>query len=138
MFFRSRLSTVLVVSAVGAAIAVPTAAAKSRIAIPRIGVDVALASDLRRGPAVFYRDADTLAIAGHRTTYTKPFAHLPRLRRGDAIRVGRTTYLVRRTAVVRPTEVWVLNYAGLVLSVCHPAGSARYRFVVFAAAAHGA
>jgi hypothetical protein len=39
---------------------------------------------------------------------------------------------VRRTAVVRPWETWVLNYRGLVLSACTPAGSASYRFVVFA------
>jgi sortase A len=82
---------------------------------------------------VYWRDADTVAIAGHRTTYRKPFANLPQVRRGDTIVVGGRRYVVRRTVVVKPTEIWVLRQRGLVLSTCHPAGSAATRFVVLAA-----
>lgn len=117
----------------GLALAGPATASAVRITIPRIGLDARLASTLRAGPVAYYRDHDTLAIAGHRTTYTRPFANLPRLRRGDAIRVGASRYVVRKLLVVRPREVWVLRYRGLVLSTCTPAGSASWRFVVLAA-----
>ena len=117
----------------GLALASPASASGGRISIPRLGLDVPLAARLDHGPQVYYQDGDTVAIAGHRTTHSHPFLHLPRLRRGDVIRVRGVAYTVRRTAVVRPWEVWVLDYSGLVLSACHPAGSASYRFVVFAA-----
>jgi sortase A len=94
---------------------------------------VALTRDLAHGPQVYYRDSDTIAIAGHRTTHTHPFLHLPRLRRGDAILLGGSKYVVRRMAIVRPRQTWVLRYRGLVLSTCHPAGSSAYRYIVFAA-----
>ena len=42
-------------------------------------------------------------------------------------------YVVHRKAIVRPWQIWVLRYRGLVLSACHPAGSSAYRYVVFAA-----
>jgi len=131
--FRSRSRQLLVVLAAGLAIASPAAASGSRLEIPKLGLDLPLAAQLEDGPRLYYRDSDTLAIAGHRTTHSHPFLHLPRLRRGDLIRVGGKEYVVRRTAIVRPTEVWVLRYEGLVLSACHPAGSAAFRFVVFAA-----
>ncbi len=101
--------------------------------IPRLQLDVQVASRLAEGPQVYYRDGDTVAIAGHRTTRTHPFLRLPDLRPGDEIRLGGTRYVVKRSRVVRPTELWVLRYSGLVLSACHPAGSAEYRYVVFAA-----
>jgi len=123
---------------VGLALAGPTAAAETRLVIPRLSLDVPLAPHLSAGPTVYFRDDDTLAIAGHRTTYSRPFRNLPSLRRGDVTRVGATRYVVRRTAIVRPREVWVLRFRGLVLSTCHPAGSAAYRFVVMAAPAGAA
>ena len=133
MRFRSRSKTVAVVVGVGLALASPSSASAARIVIPKLGLDAPLAANVDDGPKLYYRDGDTTAIAAHRTTHTHPFLHLPRLRRGDTIRVGAVRYEVRRTAVVRPHEVWILNYRGLVLSACHPAGSAAYRFVVFAA-----
>jgi|RhiMetStandDraft_4_1073278.scaffolds.fasta_scaffold58928_1 hypothetical protein len=135
VFCRSLRST-LVALLVGLAIAGPATASRPvRLDIPRLGLDVALTRDLAYGPKVYYRDRDTVAIAGHRTTHTHPFLYLPRLRRGDAIFLGAKKYLVRRSAVVRPWQIWVLRYRGLVLSACHPAGSSAYRYVVFAAPA---
>jgi sortase A len=101
--------------------------------IPRLGLDVAVGKRLDDGPKLYYRDVDTIGIAGHRTTYTRPFHNLPNLRRGDLIQLDRRVFRVRKTAVVRPWEVWVLRHRGLVLSACHPAGSAAFRFVVVAA-----
>jgi sortase (surface protein transpeptidase) len=133
--FRSRARTVVLVTVLGLALAGPGTASASRLVIPRLGLDVPTARQLDGGPQVYYRDADTIAIAGHRTTYTRPFHDLPRMRRGDVIRLGARVFRVRRTVVIRPWQVWVLRYRGLVLSACHPAGSAAYRFVVLAAPA---
>jgi sortase (surface protein transpeptidase) len=117
----------------GLALAGPGTASGARLVIPKLGLDVAVAKRLNEGPIVYYRDGDTIGVAGHRTTYTKPFNQLPRLRRGDLVWLGGSAYRVRRTAVIRPWQVWVLRHRGLVLSTCHPAGSAAYRFVVVAA-----
>ena len=135
MSFRSQSRQLLVVLAAGLAIASPAAASNSRLEIPKLGLDVPLAAQLEDGPKLYYQDTDTLAIAGHRTTHSHPFLQLPRLRPGDLIRVAGKTYKVRRTTIVKPHEIWVLRYQGLVLSACHPAGSATYRYIVFAAPA---
>jgi sortase (surface protein transpeptidase) len=133
VFFRSLRST-LVALVVGLAIAGPaTASPPMRLHIPRLGLDVPLARNLANGPRLYYRDRDTIAIAGHRTTHTRPFLHLPRLRRGDTIFLAARKYTVRRAVIVRPWQIWVLRYRGLVLSACHPAGSSGHRYVVFAA-----
>ncbi len=131
---RSLLSS-LVVAVVGLALAAPTNASPqgSRLVIPALGLHTRLAPSLAQGPYAYYQDADTLAIAGHRTTHSRPFSRLPLLRRGDRILVDDVVFVVRRTAVVRPWETWILRYRGVVLSACHPAGSAAYRYVVFAA-----
>jgi len=139
--FRSLLSA-LVVAVVGLALAGPTTAAApsggatprgSLLVIPKLGIETRLAPTLNGGPYAYYQDRDTLAIAGPRTTYSRPFSHLPLLRSGDRIRVDGVLFVVRRSAVVRPWETWILRFRGLVLSACHPAGSAAYRYVVFAA-----
>jgi sortase (surface protein transpeptidase) len=146
VFFRSlrKLSVVVVMGLAFAsplaATSVEEAAASStassdwapRLVIPRLGLDVQVRSSLDFGPWLYYRDADTVAIAGHRTTHTHPFLRLPELRPGDPIRLGKLRYVVKRHAIVRPTDVWVLRFQGLVLSACHPAGSSTYRYVVFA------
>src|SRR5204863_4801287 len=117
------LRSTLIALLVGLAIAGPaTASRPARLDIPRLGVDVALARDLAYGPKVYYRDRDTVAIAGHRTTHTHPFLYLPRLRRGDAIFLGASTYIVRRSAVVRPWEIRFMRFGGIVVSVCLDAG----------------
>lgn len=141
MCFPSLLRTLLVAVVVGLALAGPTSAsteaskAQDRITIPRLGLDLRLAGSLDEGPYAYYQDSDTLAVAGHRTTHSRPFSRLPTLRRGDEIRVGGVRFVVRRSSVVRPWETWVLRFRGLVLSACTPAGSAAYRYVVFAAPA---
>jgi sortase (surface protein transpeptidase) len=131
--FRSLRNAVLLVVVLGLALAGPGTASGARLVIPKLGLNVAVARQLNDGPAVYFRDADTIGVAGHRTTYTRPFNQLPKLRRGDLIRYGGQAYRVRRKAIIRPWEVWVLRYKGIVLSACHPAGSAAYRFVVIAA-----
>jgi sortase (surface protein transpeptidase) len=130
--FRSLLKTSVPVVVLGLALAGPGTASASRLVIPKLGLDVPVAKRLEQGPQVYYRDGDTIGIAGHRTTYTRPFRSLPLLRRGDVIKLGSERFRVRRTVIVRPWQVWILRWRGLVLSACHPAGSAAHRFVVLA------
>lgn len=83
-------------------------------------------------------------ISGHRTTYGAPFNELDELVAGDLIEVetgtGVHTYVVRESAVVAPTELWVTDDrsgAWLTLTTCHPEFSSRERLVVFAELAAG-
>jgi len=118
--------------------------------IPKLGLKTAFvegtaSSSLRRAPG-HYRSTmlpglpGTVGIAGHRTTFGAPFRHLDRLRAGDRIELrmpyGTFTYRVRRTRIVQPSDVWPLTRrAGpgrLVLTACHPVGSAAQRILVTA------
>jgi sortase A len=81
----------------------------------------------------------TVAIAGHRTTYLAPFRNLNQLRPGDRIvltmRYAQFNYTVQSNKVVDPTAWWVthsVGYERLVLSACHPLYSASQRIVTFA------
>ena len=127
------LTAVPIVAGGGRALAAPATASAQRIVIPRMSLDMPLAADVDDGPSLYYEDGDTIAVAAHRTTHGHAFLELPTLRFGDVVRVGRRTFVVRHARIVRPWEVWVLRYRGLVLSACHPAGSSKYRYVVFAA-----
>lgn len=133
---------------------VPSGAAIGRIAIPKIGesLDVVQGTgttSLEEGPGHYTSTAlpglgQTVAIAGHRTTYLAPFRWINTLGPGDRIVVtmpyGRFTYLVQaRPLVVLPTAWWItrnVGYERLVLSACHPLYSASHRIVVFAKLAH--
>ena len=87
------------------------------------------------------------AVAGHRTTYGKPFNQIDKLVEGDVVLVEtRDTYFVYRVTshqIVPPTRVSVLlpvpdeperkaTVATLTLTSCHPEFSARERYVVHA------
>ena len=87
------------------------------------------------------------AVAGHRTTYGKPFNQIDKLVEGDVVMVEtRDTYFVYRVTshqIVPPTQVSVLlpvpdepgrkaTVATLTLTSCHPEFSARERYVVHA------
>jgi sortase A len=78
-------------------------------------------------------------IAGHRTTYTAPFANIQLLRAGDRITLSLPyatfVYRVQRHVVVRATEVSRLITHGhevLALQSCHPRFSASHRYIVYA------
>jgi sortase A len=119
------------------------------IAIPRIGASYTVVEgtderSLEEGPGHYPQTAlpgmgQTVAIAGHRTTYLAPFRFLNDLRRGDPIVVtmpyGRFTYAVQATRIVAPTDIGVIDdvgYERLVLSACNPLYSAAQRIIVFA------
>lgn len=120
----------------------------TRIVIPRLEVDsyVVEGVDLGvlRAGAGHYPDTalpcenGNVAIAGHRTTYSKPFAHLEDLRAGDRIvlmtPLGRCVYRVAgRPWITAPDDVSVLGQGPgplLTLTTCNPPGSADERLIV--------
>ena len=114
------------------------------ISIPRIHQKVRGGTDLDDGPAWWPMTGrpgggDTIAIAGHRTTHTRPFYWLERLRPGDAVYVrwaGRThAYRVSGRRVLSAKDLHIADARGhelLLLSACTPRGSARQRIVVYA------
>lgn len=121
----------------------------TRIQIPKLGVDTIVvegttASALRAG-AGHYPDTPlpcedgNVGIAGHRTTYGKPFANLDRLVPGDTIilqtPIGSCTYEVsKQPFIVAPTNLSVVadnpTTRELTLTTCHPKHSARQRLIV--------
>ena len=128
---------------------VSTGDAVGRILIPKIdaGYDVVQgtdASSLEKGPGHYPTTAlpglgQTVAIAGHRTTYLAPFRHIDELKPGDRVVLtmpyARFTYVVQYHRIVSPTALWItrnVGYDRLVLSACNPLYSAAQRIIVFA------
>jgi sortase A len=123
--------------------------AVGRIVIPVIGASYLVVqgtgeASLEKGPGHYPSTAlpglgQTVAIAGHRTTYLAPFRHIDALRPGDRIVVrmpyARFVYTVQYRRIVSPTAWWItrnVGYDRLVLSACNPLYSAAQRIVVFA------
>jgi LPXTG-site transpeptidase (sortase) family protein len=114
------------------------------INIPRLHLKSEIGTDLDRGPAwwpVTGRPGggDTIAIAGHRTTHTRPFYWLERVRAGDRIYVrwqGHThAYRMSGRRILSARNMHIANARGhelLLLTACTPRGSARQRIVVYA------
>ena len=121
----------------------------TRIEIPRIGVNVVVVQGidenaLRAGAGHYPQTplpctAGNVAIAGHRTTYGKPFANVDRLVPGDKIilktPVGSCVYRVSQAPfVVLPTDWGIIadtpGQFDLTLTSCHPKGSASHRIVI--------
>lgn len=85
-------------------------------------------------------------VAGHRATNGEPFAYLDRLRPGDAVVVETQTswltYVVDRTEIVLPQDVWVLDPVPgkpraepkrelITLTTCNPRWASTERMIVF-------
>ena len=114
------------------------------ISIPKLRLRARIGTDVDQGPAwwpVTGRpgDGDTVAIAGHRTTHTRPFYWLDRLEPGDSIYVrfaGRVhRYRVSGRRILSAKDLHIADARGhevLLLSACTPRGSARQRIVVYA------
>ena len=120
-----------------------------RLEVPRLGVDMVVvegtgSDDLKRGPG---RDARTFMpgegklvyIAGHRTTYSAPFAHIDRLERGDRVRLempyATVAYVVTRHRIVDDQDLSVLRSGAseeIALQACHPRFFASQRYIVWA------
>jgi sortase A len=129
-------------------IAVPLGTALARLSIPAAGVrnDVVVEGDdelrLQEGPGHYPStplpgESGNVAIAGHRTTWLRPFYDLQAVKPGDqvALQVGSLVYEYRATSVfvVAPNDVSVvrpLRGWWLTLTTCNPRYSAAQRLVV--------
>ena len=127
---------------------VQTGDSLTRIKIPALGVDAVVVegitpSALRAGAGHYPQtplpcEQGNVAIAGHRTTYGRPFGNVDQLKPGDTIElttpIGGCVYQVSRAPwVVPPSEMGVIDPTGersLTLTTCHPKGSAAQRLIV--------
>jgi sortase A len=127
---------------------VETGDSLTRLKIPDIGVDVVVVEGttqaaLRAGAGHYPETAlpcgtGNVAIAGHRTTFGKPFSRLDEVPIGAEITletpVGTCRYRVGAAAnVITPDQVEVVaptDTPRLTLTTCHPKGSARQRLVL--------
>lgn len=117
------------------------------LSIPKIGLSQPLfegvsLTAINRGPSHWPGTAmpgqlGNVVIAGHRTTYTRPFWDLQALVPGDELIFdmadgSRHVYVLDRLEIVQPTDVHIVDqtYAHTAtLFACHPRGSARQRIV---------
>ena len=120
----------------------------TRFEIPKFGVDTIVvqgtsASALRAGAGhypttVLPGQKGNMGIAGHRTTYGRPFNRIDQLVVGDKIflttPVARYTYVVSKPPWITTPYDWSIVGKSkdplLTLTTCHPIGSARERLVV--------
>jgi sortase A len=127
--------------------------------IPRLGADYArpilegTATDVLQDGVGHYAGTaapgavGNFAIAGHRTTYGRPFHDIDTLRPGDVVvvetKASYSVYAVKRHVIVAPTDVQVIapvpekpgadpTGRWLTMTACHPKYSAAQRYVVFA------
>jgi sortase A len=120
-----------------------------RLRVPRLGLNMVLVDgtdhdSLTKGPGLDRRtympgEGQLSYIAGHRTTYLAPFAHIERMQAGDPITVevpyGTFRYRVFRHVIVRADDLAVLHSHGreiVELQACHPRFFASHRYIVYA------
>lgn len=118
-----------------------------KITIGRIGLSMVVVEGtdegtLKKGPGHYIEsglpgEGHLIYIAGHRTTYLAPFAHINDIRVGDYIRLevpyGTFTYRAVRHWIVPSTDLAVLKDHGsevLRLQACHPRFFATHRYLV--------
>lgn len=120
-----------------------------RIVAPRLGLDMVMvdgtdSGTLKQGPGRDRRtfmpgEGELVYIAGHRTTYGAPFAHIERMRTGDRVVLEMpyavAVYRVTRHVIVPSDDIGRLKSTGtevVALQACHPRFSARERYIVYA------
>jgi sortase A len=128
-----------------------------RLTIPKLSVDVQVVEGttpaaLKAGAGHYIGtplpgEAGNVGIAGHRTTYGRPFNRLDEMRKGDKVYLYTPFAKYEYTAVgsfdgqanphpVSPTDIGVVGKPSdpkahwLTLTSCHPKGSARQRIVL--------
>jgi sortase A len=118
----------------------------AEISIPKINIDFTVLqgtgdTQLEAGPGHYLGtplpgQLGNAAIAGHRTTWLRPFWNLNELSPGDQIFITTTQgyfrYTVTSQIIVAPTDVAVLDpstNATLTLSTCNPRFSASQRLI---------
>lgn len=120
-----------------------------RIRVPRLDLNMILVNgtdhnSLTKGPGRDRRtympgEGQLIYIAGHRTTYLAPFAHIERLQNGDAVTLdvpyATFRYRVFKHRIVDAHEMSVLRSHGVEvveLQACHPRFFASQRYIAYA------
>ncbi|HZT44712.1 MAG TPA: class E sortase [Gaiellaceae bacterium] len=127
-----------------------------RIKVSRLGLSIVLVTgtdhdSLTKGPGWDTRtylpgEGKLIYIAGHRTTYLAPFAHIDSMRPGDLVRIevpyGTFVYRVRNHVIVPSDDVARLRSSNrptgtppgevVALQACHPRFFATHRYIVYA------
>jgi sortase A len=123
--------------------------ALGRMIVPRLHLKIILVNGtdhdtLKRGPGRDLRtfmpgENELVYVAGHRTTYLAPFAHIDALRSGDRVTVELpyATFVYRVTShrVVTADDIAVLRSHHrelLILQACHPRFFASHRYLAYA------
>jgi sortase A len=123
--------------------------AVGRITVPRLDLDAIVvegtdSTSLTKGPGRYTKsyvpgEGELTYIAGHRTTYGAPLAHINRMRKGDRVTLampyGTFVYRVTSHVVVPANDVARLRSAGreeIALQACHPRFFASQRYIVYA------
>jgi sortase A len=120
-----------------------------RLRVPRLGLSMIVVtgtdeSSLEKGPGWYTGtklpgEGQLIYLAGHRTTYLAPFAHIDSLQRGDAVilELPYATFLYRVTGhvIVPAHDVARLKSRGfetVALQACHPRFFATHRYIAYA------
>ena len=120
-----------------------------RIRVPRLHVNMIFVNGtdhdtLKKGPGRDRRtympgEGQLVYIAGHRTTYLAPFAHIERLQSGDGVTLevpyATFRYRVFKHRIVDANEMSVLRSHGVELvelQACHPRFFASHRYIAYA------
>jgi sortase A len=120
-----------------------------RIRVPHLGLNMVLVNgtdheSLKKGPGRYLGsfmpgENRLIYIAGHRTTYLAPFAHIDALRKGDTVTIvvpyGTFTYRISGHRIVSADDVSVLRsprHELLILQACHPRFFATHRYLQYA------
>ena len=123
--------------------------AVGRLRVPRLGLNMVVVDgtdhdSLTKGPGLDRRtympgEGQLSYIAGHRTTYLAPFAHIERMKAGDPISIevpyGTFRYRVFKHEIVGSGDLAVLHSHGrevVELQACHPRFFASHRYIVYA------
>ena len=119
-----------------------------RLKVPRLGLSIVMVNGtdggtLTKGPGRYTGsflpgEGELIYIAGHRTTYGAPFAHIDSMRPGDRATVelpyATFEYVATRHVIVDGDDLSVLrsNHKELLaLQACHPRFFASHRYIVY-------
>ena len=120
-----------------------------KLEVPRLGLSTILVTStehdsLTKGPGWYTGSylpgaGQLIYIAGHRTTYLAPFAHIDSLRPGDMVTIevpyGTFVYRVASHKIVPADDLARLrshNREVVALQACHPRFFATHRYIVYA------
>jgi LPXTG-site transpeptidase (sortase) family protein len=123
--------------------------ALGRIKVPRLGLNMVVVTgtdeaSLEKGPGWYTGtrlpgEGQLIYIAGHRTTYLAPFAHIDALRRGDTVTLelpyATFVYQITGHVIVAADDIARLKskgYEQVALQACHPRFFATHRYIAYA------